>query len=87
MQPQVGRSQSNLYIIMYCGSGNEWQEIGDKVITEGTGVGYTVDVATIGTEVGMLQVVEDHEPKQEECQDDGDGDGEETELLDTVPLS
>ena len=34
----------------------------------------------------MLQVVEDHEPKQEECQDDGDGDGEETELLDTVPL-
>lgn len=64
-----------------------WKETCDEITAEGACVRYTADVAAVRAEVGVGEVVENDKAKEEEDNDDRQGNGDEAELLGTVPLA
>ena len=66
----------------------EWSEKNrDEIIAKRTRIRNTINIAALGTEVWIGEVIEHHHPEEKQHQDDRNGDGEKAELLDSVPLA
>ena len=61
-------------------------KIDDKVFTKCWSIWNTVDIATLGAKVRILQIVEENKSKQKEQKYDRKSHWEEAELFEPIPL-
>ncbi len=83
----IAAAERHKLILRSSTCGDKGQQIGDEILAECAGVRYAVDVAALWAEIGVREVVEHHESKEKEGHDDGQGYGEQTHLLHSVPLA